>query len=531
MKLLIVDDQMDVAQGLKQGVNWGAMGFTEVQVAYNALDARTSLQKKIADVMLCDIEMPMENGLELVAWMREKGMKTRCIFLTAHAKFSYAQEALKLGGFDYITQPASYAEISRAVAKAVEDMHSNYDQDQLEQKGRAFHQQQPAIVANVLRGFLNAQRNERDVTTLEKLGILPLRGKAGYLVLLQAIRWLEGAETWEGSLLAVALGNIAKEIFEPHSELSVISYMMGDDYCYAMVLQNTEGEEMPLESVVRQLMFLRSVCEQFLHCHIACYLDGPLLVDDMPECWRSLKEMCADNVSLREGVFQREEKRRVPHSFRVPQIRSWHGLLRDGYTDAVEKEGTELLDTLSEEGRLDAETLRAFYQDFMQMVYHSLEGNEEKIHNLFHTPEDFEVYRNGMKSIENMKRLIHLVMQGLEAKTGPMDQKSLVAEIVRYINDHLSNELWRDDIAAHVNLSADYMTRIFKKEMGLTIKEYIIQQKMQTAKTLLLTTNLPVSFIAAKVGYCSFSHFSYTYKKEIGNTPQDERKSKESEKG
>ena len=106
MKLLIVDDQSTVVQGLLHCTNWAAMGFTVVDTALNAVDAKASLLRQEAEVMLCDIEMPMESGLDLLDWLRQRGMTTRCIFLTAHAEFRYAQEALRLGGFDYIMQPA-----------------------------------------------------------------------------------------------------------------------------------------------------------------------------------------------------------------------------------------------------------------------------------------------------------------------------------------------------------------------------------------------------------------------------------------
>lgn len=97
MKLLIVDDQSTVVQGLLHCTNWAAMGFTVVDTALNAVDAKASLLRQEAEVMLCDIEMPMESGLDLLDWLRQRGMTTRCIFLTAHAEFRYAQEALRLG--------------------------------------------------------------------------------------------------------------------------------------------------------------------------------------------------------------------------------------------------------------------------------------------------------------------------------------------------------------------------------------------------------------------------------------------------
>lgn len=521
MKLLIVDDQMSVVDGLRHGVNWKSLGFDTVDTAYNAVDARASLRRQPADVMLCDIEMPVESGLELLAWMRREGMETRCIFLTAHANFSYAQEAVRLGGFDYIIQPAPYAQIGEAVAKAVRDARSSREQNELQQMGRAFSQQEPAIVANALRNFLYGQPNGRDMTTMEKLGVMPLREKPGYLALVQPLRWQTG-EPMDGSLLAVALGNISAEVFEPHFEMSAVAWMMREN-CLALVLQSNGGEEMPIESVVRQLVFLESVLEQYFHCTTASYLDGPELVSSMPQRWEKLCAMRDDNVALRAGVFQIEEKPHVPHTFRVPQIRTWYKLLTEGYTEAMEKEGCALLDRLSENGQLDSAALRAFYQDFLQLVYHAVEGSEDRMHQMFHEPMDLEIYRNAMRSVDDMKRLLHHVAVHFSAPAPVEDQKAVVDKVRRYVGEHLDSELRRDELAGYVHMNADYLTRIFKKETGLALKEYVIRQKMEEARSLLHNTSLPVSFIAAKVGYCNFSHFSYTYKKVLGLTPQEER--------
>ena len=151
MKLLIVDDQVSVVRGLVQGVNWCSLGFTTVDTAFNAVDAKASLLKQEAEVMLCDIEMPMESGLDLLAWMLTNGMKTRCIFLTAYAKFDYAQEAMHLGGFDYIVQPAPYAEIVKVVEKAVQEVRSEQLNEELKRRGEIFDRRQEAIVDNLLR--------------------------------------------------------------------------------------------------------------------------------------------------------------------------------------------------------------------------------------------------------------------------------------------------------------------------------------------------------------------------------------------
>lgn len=79
------------------------------------------------------------------------------------------------------------------------------------------------------------------------------------------------------------------------------------------------------------------------------------------------------------------------------------------------------------------------------------------------------------------------------------------------------------ELAQVVNLNEDYLSRIFKKEKGIALKEYIILEKMRTAQNLLHNTTFSISMIGAKVGFGNFSHFSQTYKKVMGKTPAEER--------
>ena len=311
MKLLIVDDQPGVTEGLCHGVNWAQLGFSQVQAVNSVREARAAMLNTVPDVMLCDIEMPEETGLELFKWVKKQGFATRCIFLTAHAKFSYAQEAMHLGAFDYIIQPAPYSEISQVTARAVKDVQASRDQKELTQMGRAFNEQAQAITAQAIRAFLSRQHNERDVKTLQGLGIFPRSDRNGYLVLIHILRWEPTADHWEKQLLAVALNNIAAETFAVHSELSPIASV--DEHSYAMLLQNTAGEEMDLEGIMRQLMYISNVAQQYLRCSMAFYLDDKLPVPKMPDLWEKLLHMQGENVTLRSGVFRLKEAPRHPH--------------------------------------------------------------------------------------------------------------------------------------------------------------------------------------------------------------------------
>lgn len=77
-----------------------------------------------------------------------------------------------------------------------------------------------------------------------------------------------------------------------------------------------------------------------------------------------------------------------------------------------------------------------------------------------------------------------------------------------------------EGIAQNVHLNPDYLTRIFKKEVGVSISRYIIYRKMDIAKRLLLETDESIGEIALKVGYYNYSSFNRIFTKFVNMSPQ-----------
>ena len=73
MTVLLVDDQVSILSGLISGVDWKALGVTAIRTASNAAKAKQILEGEPVDILLCDIEMPGENGLDLLRWARNRG--------------------------------------------------------------------------------------------------------------------------------------------------------------------------------------------------------------------------------------------------------------------------------------------------------------------------------------------------------------------------------------------------------------------------------------------------------------------------
>lgn len=96
----------------------------------------------------------------------------------------------------------------------------------------------------------------------------------------------------------------------------------------------------------------------------------------------------------------------------------------------------------------------------------------------------------------------------------------IAGNCVCYILDHIGDsDLSVANVANHIYLNPIYLNRVFKKEKGINISQWIIKERMELASTLLLTTDKPAVDIAYQVGYNNYPYFSTVFKKYFNATP------------
>lgn len=143
MRLLIVDDEYFARQGIMDGVNWDVLQFEEVLQAGSYGEAvecfeRQEKKKQRIDILLCDIEMPDESGLELIEWVNGHAPETECIILSCHDEFDFARQAVRLKCLDYILKPVRYDFLTEVLAKTMKIAAEKYRQSTLEDYGRIY---------------------------------------------------------------------------------------------------------------------------------------------------------------------------------------------------------------------------------------------------------------------------------------------------------------------------------------------------------------------------------------------------------
>ena len=110
--------------------------------------------------------------------------------------------------------------------------------------------------------------------------------------------------------------------------------------------------------------------------------------------------------------------------------------------------------------------------------------------------------------------------------------ENIVSQVKRIIAENLSvGNLQRDELAAMVHVSSGYLGRIFKKETGLALTDYIIKKRIFVAKQLLNKTSLSITDISARVGISYSSYFTKIFKEQVGVTPQEYRQKSKYERG
>lgn len=128
MKILLVDDEIVALNALKKRVDWVKYNFTDVMTAQDAAAAKEILKETHVELVLCDIEMPGENGLELVKEIKETYPDTECVMVTCHADFDYVKTTMKYKVLDYILKPIDYDELNSLLMQFMEE-HDKRQQD------------------------------------------------------------------------------------------------------------------------------------------------------------------------------------------------------------------------------------------------------------------------------------------------------------------------------------------------------------------------------------------------------------------
>ena len=136
-KVLLVDDEAWILEGLKAMIDWEGEGFCICATASNGLEAESLVREQQPDFILADIRMPGCDGLALLGRLRQAGCNALYAIISGYAEFSYAQECIKLGACGYLLKPVEEEELLsllRCVRQTLGQRYEKRIMEELEQE-------------------------------------------------------------------------------------------------------------------------------------------------------------------------------------------------------------------------------------------------------------------------------------------------------------------------------------------------------------------------------------------------------------
>ena len=151
--------------------------------------------------------------------------------------------------------------------------------------------------------------------------------------------------------------------------------------------------------------------------------------------------------------------------------------------------------------------------------------------------KSFTMADNFIQQIEEIDNVVEVEAfkreaQRLYASAVAEEQKSetggyknpLIGEVKDYIFRHFHDTIQITDIAKHLNVNPDYLSHLFKKQENITIKRYILKEKIRRSRNLLQYSDYSIQEISFYLGFSSQSHFCKVFQEMTGETPGRYRK-------
>lgn len=520
MNILIVDDDAYIIRIIKTQINWEGIGIDNVYTALNAGKAKEIIKERPIDIMVTDIEMPQESGLDLMRWVLEEGYRPESICLTCHEEFDYARDAIRLGYSEYCVKPIEFKELEQILARAVKNCINKNKKTRMEAEGALWEKNKRIVASDFWNNILLGKYKGRveDILKIAAQKKVEYQFDTRYQCILFTVCSIQSSETgWrqDGDLMKYSLYNILSEKF-PYEDKQGMLGWNGDNL---WLIVDTNNNPDILEETEDYL----SVCRELLGIHLSAYVSPKVFGESLGTEYEKLLQSDLDNVRRVSDIYtpNREELLFIQESKNDNFLEEAKKLLDCGEYGVF----FEMVETyIRKKESWNRELLAGFIFNIIQLIFSRLLELHIQADKLF----DRETIQSLMKSYRSVEETISCLEQ-LKEKMCLLSERQereskIINDIKEYVRSNIETKLSRKEIADKVYLSPDYLTKLFRKKTGMTLIEYIMEEKVNAAKRMIDKEAIPIGEVAQRLGYDNFSYFSEIFRKKTGMSPSEYKK-------
>lgn len=529
--LLVVDDEEIAIRGIVEGIDWSTLPIANIYTAIDAEEAQSLLASHTIHIILSDIDMPNQSGIDLLEWVNEHSPSSVTIFLTGHADFKYAQQAVQLGSFDYLLKPIDHNALKACVNEALDKVRDLEQLAKIRGTYSLFYEQwskqRPILIERFWQDVIHYRLSAapQQLESAMQNYALPLQADSLIRVVLISIeQWREEWSARDEEIMTYGIKNAAEELVLQSAPGQIVQD--GGGILYVLFYGSPEEKEQSIADIAERCQTFIHQCKSMLHCYLSCYIGEAVTVKQLRTGVQALLSLERSNVSNTCAIIiERDNKQKQELSaLQQAPFSDWALLLESGKRAELALRIDECFDQM-QESKVDYTYMASFYYGFMNMLFQWLNKKSVQMTDVF-TNREWEAGENVLKSLARMRAWTQqLISQVTEyANQNGKDVSQVVEKVQRYMEEHLGEEFSREQAAESVYLNPAYLSRLFRRETGYSLTDYLVKIRIAKARIMLEKTNNRVSDVAINVGYANFSHFSKLFKKMTGLTPQEYRK-------
>lgn len=467
-RVVLADDEKWSLYGLSQMICWADYQCEICGMAYDGLSALDLCRREKPDLLISDIRMPGMDGLELTRCIALEMPRTTVILITGYSDLKYAQQALRLGVFDFLLKQITPGDLDQMLRRYQENM---------QKKARA-------LSCSFYFSFFDESNTRSIADCMEDLCVQVPFQKACAMTF----------QYNEPVVISHAL------VHQQEDEL-LIAFLTGCNlitvFCFS------DGSFSGSQAVYKRLMI------------------------GIPERV-GISESCPTSAAFFTTYRQSILAVLTAQFWHISTPVQYYRWLQNDTLQHLESIHAFVSVKNVAGATMALDSLLCSRQrmqiDQMDLLIHraaSLCASHGLAELSFLENLDLYQYVSSGGTWEDLSSELHAAQHGDDASD---ESSRLMRRIMHYIDLHYAEDIRISDLAVSFYLNASYMSTLIRKKTGKTYTDIIAEKRIDCAKKLLRSTDETVLEVAHMVGYHEYAHFNTLFKRMCGMTPAQYRK-------
>ena len=484
-RVMIVEDEPPIMRMVRSAVESADPDFVVMSCCFNGGEAVEALKKDDYDIVFTDIKMPVMTGIELAGWIYENKPETMVIILSGFSDFEYAKKALAYKVFDYLLKPVSKEKIRELGERIRREMGKKTE--------------------------TAAHDDDRDTVVILAC--------AGAYLLYGSEAMLPGENFW------------ADERIE-----NFVSGLLEDGEEYISFNSNTPSERylvIESDSPERQEALVDSVYGEFCDAELpvtVVYKSG-VRFRDAGKTFSGLRDRLIKSLILGRSQKIRVDSESEGYDNIAPpyskqDIEAMTAAIKNGNMDELRKRFSDVMQEMGRSGFTQEDV-----NGFLNVVLDTYALNYPKYMQRKNTSVKRE-FVNALAAFTSFDAFLDDVVSILMTLRRDVNDPDRYSQLADSVEEFLINNYDRDVtskvLAREFGFVPSYISRIFKRNKGLSPNEFITKYRVGMARRIIEENpDMKIKEVANTVGFKEAYYFSKTFKRETGMWPTEVNKKEE----